>query len=81
MSLKEILFHPAFMDYAEKIKEVRADYEITALTDADPVKIYRAQGAIEALNKILEMPENERIMGEEEGITGGDGPDFDPFNP
>lgn len=71
MSLAEAYRDPLFVDFMAFVREMRAEYEAALKTAVEPVQIYRAQGAIEAITRILDAPEEEKTLEgmEEEGTT------------
>lgn len=48
---------PSFQEMISDIKEMVGDYEKALRAGNDTVQIYRAQGALEALEKVLEKTE------------------------
>ncbi len=55
MRFMELLQNPSFQAFRSEVQDRLKDYQVTVNRDKDPVNIYRAQGAIEALDGVLEL--------------------------
>jgi hypothetical protein len=65
MSIADIRHLPAVESLVRDIIEKRESYNRTTTSETDSVKIFRAQGAIEALDAVLEMIDAEEMEEDE----------------
>lgn len=55
MSFSELKGMAGFNEFIAAIVELQDDEKAIALTESDPVKLYRAQGAVSFADKVLEL--------------------------
>lgn len=65
MSMADIRRLPAIEGLVADIIEKRADYNKATNNETDSVKIFRAQGALEAIDAVLEMIDAEEMEEQE----------------
>ena len=56
MSIQDLKGFPAFAEFMDRIKQIRDEYQRNKDSENTTV-IFRAQGATEALDKVLELPD------------------------
>jgi hypothetical protein len=54
MSIEELKFFPPFIAFIREIEEMKEDYRGVVSASGSIKKIFRAQGSIEAIDRILD---------------------------
>lgn len=57
MSVREIFETPALKGFLKEVQDMRAEYSDQTNTEESEIKVRRAQGAIEAIDRVLGLPE------------------------
>jgi DNA-binding SARP family transcriptional activator len=75
MSYRTLLQNDDFREFVDEIRDRLKDQIAITRTESDTVKLFRAQGAAEALESLLEYPEEQAISEQRESEETREGHD------